>query len=302
MPGIMEYFKEFAGIDRACSQLGIAEAQLLQDIKTVEKWLKDQKHLPQDAAHNYLLEKFVLGGKGDLKKSMLKLDTYFTIRSFVPDIFSKRDPLAPDIIKSNEYMYMGFLPGLTPDGARVLFTSPSTNDASRFSFWATVVRTINLCDIWLRDDPHVNKLYILTDSTNGTISHATKISMTLLRQTIFFLQNAYPISLAGVIFLNIIPFASFILETALKPLFKKKIGERFLLYSKDRSGLYEKIPLNMMPKEYGGDGPSLEEINQSWINIVNENREWLLTSGAVKSDESSREGDCPYKSPGCVLM
>lgn len=291
-----------ASIDEVCKRYGENEGQLLKDIKELEQWLKGQKHLPQDAADQYLLEKFVLSGKGDLSKSMIKLDTYFTVRNFVTELFTQRDPLAPDLIENSECMYMGLLPGLTPDGARVLMTSLTTADASKFELRPTIQRIFNILDVWLRTDPHVNKLYVVSDCEKSTLPLMMKISLSTMKNTVFCIQNVYPVSLCGVIFLNIVPVVGVVIEKIIKPLFSKKLSKRFLFCGNDSSALYEKVPRSMMPKDLGGDGPTMKEINQAWMDKVNENRDWLISSASSHSDESLREGESPYKKAGCSVM
>lgn len=60
--------------------------------------------------------------------------------------------------------------------------------------------------------------------------------------------------------------------------------------SSDWSNLYEDVPKRILPKEYGGEDSTVEELTKYWLEKVNSYRDWFLADQEYKSDESKRIG------------
>ena len=54
--------------------------------------------------------------------------------------------------------------------------------------------------------------------------------------------------------------------------------------------LYELIPKQYLPKDYGGNEISLEELTKHWKNKVEGEREFLMDQEKFKADERKRIG------------
>lgn len=52
--------------------------------------------------------------------------------------------------------------------------------------------------------------------------------------------------------------------------------------------LYEYIPKKLLPKEYGGEVGSIDEIMDHWQKKLMEHREYLLEEGSFGTDENKR--------------
>ncbi|KAJ8958997.1 hypothetical protein NQ314_006315 [Rhamnusium bicolor] len=51
----------------------------------------------------------------------------------------------------------------------------------------------------------------------------------------------------------------------------------------------EGLPLELLPAEYGGEAPTIEELDSDTKSMVHKYHQWLLESAEFKSDESKRE-------------
>lgn len=54
--------------------------------------------------------------------------------------------------------------------------------------------------------------------------------------------------------------------------------------------LYKIIPRECLPKDYGGEAPSVDEIASEWKKKVESYREWFLEDEKYHSDEKKRPG------------
>uniref|UniRef100_A0A2S2NXC1 Clavesin-2 n=1 Tax=Schizaphis graminum TaxID=13262 RepID=A0A2S2NXC1_SCHGA len=93
-----------------------------KDLEHIKEWLRLQPHLPQFQDDARIMT-FLRGCKFSLEKTKRKLDMYFTMRAAVPEFFSKRDPTLPEIKEVMRVANVPPLPGLTPNGRRVIMMS-----------------------------------------------------------------------------------------------------------------------------------------------------------------------------------
>ncbi|XP_013174568.1 PREDICTED: uncharacterized protein LOC106122968, partial [Papilio xuthus] len=90
-----------------------------QDLEHIKEWLKKEPHLPDEFDDQRIMT-FLRGCKFSLEKAKRKLDMYFTMRAAVPEFFDNRDVMRPELQEILNIVQMPPLPGLTPDGRRVI--------------------------------------------------------------------------------------------------------------------------------------------------------------------------------------
>lgn len=54
--------------------------------------------------------------------------------------------------------------------------------------------------------------------------------------------------------------------------------------------LFDIIPKNSVPPEYGGNGQCLDELIKFWMVRAESYRDWFLEDGKYKTDEKKRSG------------
>ncbi|XP_014287864.1 retinol-binding protein pinta [Halyomorpha halys] len=278
---------------------GLSEDEFTKNVQKLYEWLITQPHLPHDVDY-ITLQKFVVNAKFLQEKAEKRVDAYFTVRRLVPYVFSNRDPFCPEIKQCNACIYLGFLPGLTDSGARCIIVRLRDTNPENFNFISFLRRWFFLMDIWLRDDNFVHKIHVIVDSAESTVRHMVKISPKKVKESAACYQNVYPIGIESVIFLNACPLVKVLLEKVLKPMLKEKIAKKIYVYADSAANFTKGLNKSMLPKEYGGDAPTLEEINERWITEMNRNREWLMGQGSILTDETKRKKE--DSSPSCSVM
>lgn len=121
-------------------------------------------------------------------------------------------------------------------------------------------------DVRLREESHgvAGDVYIL-DASVATPTHFAKFTPSLVKKFLVCVQEAYPVKLKEVHVVNISPIVDTIVSFA-KPLLNEKIRNRIFLHS-DLKTLYEYVPREMLPSEYGGDAGPTQAIWGTTVSV-----------------------------------
>lgn len=63
----------------------------------------------------------------------------------------------------------------------------------------------------------------------------------------------------------------------------------------DNESLYKEIPQALLPKEYGGENGTIDDLLKYWEDKIVENREYLLEEFTFGTDESKRQTPLKHK-------
>ncbi|XP_038213753.1 alpha-tocopherol transfer protein-like [Zerene cesonia] len=259
-----------------------------RDLQHIKDWMRKQPHLPDEWDEGRIMT-FLRGCSFSLEKCKRKLDMYFTMRAACPEFFTNRDVKRPELVDLKLRAQGPPLPGLTPDGRRVTvcrgldknLDTNQINDAFKIA--------LMIGDVRLREEKEGvgGDIYIL-DASIVTPSHLGKISPSAVKKFLICVQEAYPVKLKQVHVINTSPVIEKIVNFV-KPFLKDKIKNRIHIHS-DINELYNYVPKEMLPEEYGGNCGSLTDINEAWMNKLEEYTEWFKNEESVKANEALRPG------------
>lgn len=108
-------------------------------------------------------------------------------------------------------------------------------------------------------------IYIL-DAAIATPSHFAKFTPSLVKKFLVCVQEAYPVKLKEIHVVNVSPIVDSIVNFV-KPFLKEKIRNRIFMHSNIKT-LYEYIPQDILPLEYGGKAGSVIEINGEFKHFI----------------------------------
>ena len=109
------------------------------------------------------LERFVYGCKLDVTRAKRVLDTYYTVRSTVPEFFSNRDPISADMQDCYSVVDYVPLPLLTPSGYRATLLRLRECDPDKFSVRSITTRILNSLDLrMLMEQRCLNNLMLVS--------------------------------------------------------------------------------------------------------------------------------------------
>ncbi|RVE47935.1 hypothetical protein evm_007449 [Chilo suppressalis] len=259
-----------------------------QDLAIIKEWLKQEPHLPDEFDDQRIMT-FLRGCKFSLEKTKRKLDMYFTMRTAVPEFFNDRDVTRPELQEILNIVQMPPLPGLTPEGRRVIvmrgldkdIQTPNVADAFKLALMLGDVRLVE------EKEGVAGDVYIL-DASVATPTHFAKFTPTLVKKFLVCVQEAYPVKLKEVHVINVSPLVDKIVNFV-KPFIKDKIKERIFLHT-DTNDLYKYVPKEMLPTEYGGNAGSMNDLHNAWVKKLEEYKDWFAEQENIKANEALRPG------------
>ncbi|XP_066591221.1 alpha-tocopherol transfer protein-like [Prorops nasuta] len=257
-----------------------------KDLEMIKEWLAKQPHLPpyDDDAR---LMTFLRGCKFSLEKCKRKLDMYFTMRNAVPEFFANRDITRPELRDVANLINIPPLPGLTKNGRRVIIMRGKEKDAPTPNVCEAMKLVMMIGDIRLKEESHgvAGDVYIL-DATVATATHFAKFTPTVVKKFLICVQEAYPVKLKEVHVINVSPLVDTIINFV-KPFLKEKIRNRIFVHS-DIKTLYNHIPQEILPTEYGGNAGPIQAIHDTWMRKLEEYSGWFKEQESLKANEALR--------------
>uniref|UniRef100_A0A1B6E704 CRAL-TRIO domain-containing protein n=1 Tax=Clastoptera arizonana TaxID=38151 RepID=A0A1B6E704_9HEMI len=268
------------------AELKTTHEQLNRDVIYLKRWLKLQPHLPQCTTDTNIAA-FILGSKNNLELAKKKIDSYYTVRTTIPELFTKRDPQDNAFKESAESLLVAPLPKLTPDGCRVTMAGFRIPGPNKYDVITLVKRILSIADIRFQQEVFTNGDYLIIDGNRFSLAHALCLTPSLVRQVVFCSQEVYPLRIKGIIYFNVSYIVNAVVKFA-KPFLRSKHFDRMTLYSEDHHVLLNHFPKEMLPRDYGGEETPLIELSSLWMKRLEAERGWLLGDGMQKVDEEKR--------------
>ncbi|XP_043265212.1 alpha-tocopherol transfer protein-like [Colletes gigas] len=258
------------------------------DLEIIKEWLAKQPHLPNTYDDGRLMT-FLRGCKFSLEKCKKKLDMYFTMRAAVPEFFTNRDVTSPEMREITKLIQIPPLPGLTKNGRRVIVMRGVDKDVPTPNVTETLKLVMMIGDIRLKEElvGVAGDVYVL-DASVATPAHFAKFTHGIVKKFLVCVQEAYPVKLKEVHVVNVSPLVDTIVKFV-KPFLKEKIRNRIFMHS-DVKTLYDYVPKEILPTEYGGDAGPIQVIHETWLKKLEEYRPWFLEQESVKANEDLRPG------------
>ncbi|KAM3963872.1 alpha-tocopherol transfer protein-like [Aphomia sociella] len=259
-----------------------------RDLAIIKEWLRKQPHLPDEWDDDRLMT-FLRGCSFSLEKCKRKLDMYFTMRNACPEFFTNRDITRKEL---KELVVRGQgppLPGLTPKGCRVILARALDKSLDPTHLNNIFKLAMMMGDIRLKEESEgvAGDVYIL-DASILAPSHLGKISPSALKKFFICIQEAYPVKLKEIHIVNVTTLVDAVMNIV-KPFLKEKIKKRIFTHT-TLDTLYDYVPKDVLPEEYGGTCGSIDVIQEAWHKKLEDYKDWFLAEESVKANEALRPG------------
>lgn len=86
-----------------------------------------------------------------------------------------------------------------------------------------------------------------------------------------YVQETVPINTKSTHILNTSPFVDKFMAL-IRPVLKKEIVDSFTFHSDNYETLYEAVPKQLLPTEYGGEAGSINDLHKSWMETFESKR------------------------------
>ncbi|CAH1716271.1 alpha-tocopherol transfer protein-like [Aphis gossypii] len=279
------------GVKRLMKEYGLTRDQINDDVATVRNWMLTQPHLPRlpeskNDELSFWIEGFLRLTKNNLEKTKLAVESHFRMKTLFPQVYDVND--LSNYVESDlyDYLTMVMFPKHTPDGLKIMYYSFKDSNSQLFRPVEIYKRMRLMLDIYQKKGIDFTGIHVVIDTRNITLSHISQFDLFQLKNLIKLAQKAYPLRLKHT---HILFPPSFIdvAKNILKPFVSKKMFAR-LSFHKNLETLWEHIPRDVLPIEYGGYNGNLDVIREEWKTLILKNSEWFLSNASYKSDESKR--------------
>ncbi|KAJ3619002.1 hypothetical protein MTP99_005792 [Tenebrio molitor] len=265
-------YKEFNKTQEAVSE----------DVQIIRKWLQTQPHLPEIMT-DIVISKFLVLNKFSIEKTKQKIDMYYTIRSLIPDWYDQCNPKLPCMKATIDSCYVFLHPAVLNESDRVyMFKMKKPNT---YSPRELLMLFVQFSELRLAEDYALGDVWIM-DLANFTLNDSLKMTPTIIVKIFAIYEKVFSLRVRAVYLLNTPSYMSSILAF-LKTLLKPKLFSRIHVHQ-DVEVLKEIFSDDILPKDYGGSGPSLEQLNDLMKVKLEEFQDRFDQLDQMRVDESLR--------------
>ncbi|XP_018349945.1 PREDICTED: alpha-tocopherol transfer protein-like [Trachymyrmex septentrionalis] len=258
------------------------------DIQILREWCEKQPHLPKIS--NSELALFLHSNYYRLEPTKTTIDTFFTVRTHVPEFFSNRDPINnKELKKATETVTDQILEGTTSEGYKILYGRLLDIEPSHFVY-NDVLKLFNMVlDLWLYTEGTCNGHILLIDMKNISFGHVGRLSPMGLKKFLYYLQEGLPVRLKGMHFMNASPVVDVILNM-MRPFMKKQLLDMFHMHTTSDT-LTKFVPLEVLPNEAGGQAGPIQELHSKQMKKLEDHIAWFQEDESNhRVNESLRPG------------
>ncbi|KAM0726883.1 Alpha-tocopherol transfer protein-like [Formica fusca] len=260
------------------------------DIKMLREWCEKQPHLPKIS--NSELALFLHSNYYRLESTKTTIDTFFTVRSHVPEFFCNRDLTnSKELKKVKQIVIQQILEGTTKDGYKIIYGRLLDERSEPSDFvYNDAIKLLNMViDLWLYTQGTCNGHVILFDMKNVSFGYVGRLNPMGLKKFLYYLQEALPVRLKGFHFMNASPVIDVILNM-MRPFMKKQLMDMLHMHTTNDT-LEKFIPLEVLPNEAGGQAGPIQELHKKQIKKMEDHVAWFQEEEANhRVNEALRPG------------
>lgn len=176
------------------------------------------------------------------------------------------------------------MPKLTKNGSRISFlkTKQDFETPNMADFFKLVFMS---GDLRVKFEKGVTDVIII-DVGFPLAKHFFKVNPLVIRDFFICVHQAYPVIVKEVHLINAPAFIYFVINF-LKPFLGETLRQCIYVH-RGVETLYEFVPRELLPEEYGGSCGKLEDLKMQTVKLLEEYTLWFKEIDQFKADESKR--------------
>ncbi|XP_055374828.1 alpha-tocopherol transfer protein-like [Condylostylus longicornis] len=242
----------------------------------LKEFVKNNTSLP--LIEENLLKNFLHCCDHNVESAKILIVNSYKLRSSYPQIFIDRDPDSIEIKQQLESEAMVLFPEKTNNGDQVTLYKLMNGDPSKFRFTMALKIFIMFFDVrCIIPGATGNHEITIFDMDGCSLKHVKSANITAIRALFKYLQEAITVKLKEIHLLNCPVFIDKIMAI-LKPFIRNDLYKKIRFHQPNSLTIYDYVPKELFPIEYGGNSYHLEDIRTEWVNKLKDNREYLINS------------------------
>ncbi|XP_031331944.1 alpha-tocopherol transfer protein-like [Photinus pyralis] len=254
------------------------------DVMILKGWAEKQRHLPPISEVQLIFFLHSCYYSTELAKSTI--ESFFTLRAQCPEFFANRDPRRAEVRVQIDSSCFVSLPKKTHDGNRILLYKMFVSEIGKFD----PNETVKLLDMGITLDLLQNGtadgIVVVCDLEGATFAHILRVSLSTVRNSYTYLQDAVPVRLKAVHYFNAIGILDSIMAM-IKPVVKNELFNSLHVHGSVET-VFQYVPKEYFPSDYGGQQPSLKELHETHIQNLIDFAEYFVNEETQIADETKR--------------
>ncbi|KAJ3651819.1 hypothetical protein Zmor_017828 [Zophobas morio] len=255
-----------------------------EDVDSLLEWANTEQHLPKINELQAILFLHSCYYQQELAKTTI--DNFFTFKTLHSDMFTNRNPSSTSMQKIMDHSFVTVFSKKTPEGYSIIFVKFVNSNSNHFNLLDELKYINMVCMLHLYQEGPSDGYLILVDMKEVTFSHILKLRPALVKNFLYYLQDAMPVRLKGIHFFNPIAFMDKILSL-IKPFLKKEIIDALHIH-RTFNTLIKFVPLECLPKDYGGSEVAVVHLHEKIKNGLIENNAFFDWEETLTVNENKR--------------
>lgn len=127
---------------------------------------------------------------------------------------------------------------------------------------------------------------IIFDMKNLTFKHLTRTVISTLRLFFKYLQDAHPVRIVQLHVVNCTPVINNAM-LLIRPFIYAKLYNSLKFHNAGSfDSLYEHVPREILPSDYGGEAQPMEELKAYWVGVLNNHRDFVMNDEYFKLQDA----------------
>ncbi|CAH2093981.1 unnamed protein product [Euphydryas editha] len=264
--------------------------QMKEAVNILRDWVQKQNHFKKKDFGDHYYEIIIITSKGSLERAKARIDKICTMRTLLPQFFAGSN-VKTDFGNIHDFSYTFMLPKLTSDHYRVELIKFENYPISQSQFKNYLKSQIVMAD-YLQSNDYMNGFIIVVDLTETNLSEFLSLLNPIeLRQIISIFVEGYGMRIKGIHLISPSKLIDALIAIA-RQVLSSKIAGRIHIH-KTIEEIYKFIPKHILPKDYGGEERSLNELQATWIEVLSSEKhlKYMREINKACTDENYRRSD-----------
>ncbi|XP_059419634.1 alpha-tocopherol transfer protein-like isoform X2 [Carassius carassius] len=210
----------------------------------------------------------------ELKEKAELLINYHKLRQECPEITADLRPSS--VIGLLQNNYHGVLRSRDDAGSRVLIYRVGQWNPKEFTAYEVFRVSLITSELIVQEwETQRNGLKAIFDLQDWCFAHALQINPSLAKKISSVLTDSFPLKVRGIHLINE-PIFFRPVFAMIRPFLPDKIKQRIHMHgSSYAQSLCDYFPKAILPPEYGGTGPIIDEVCQDWTEYIMQSEDYL---------------------------